>query len=363
MTSLHNSRLERNADYIRALRGQWWSHLLIATILTFALNGDDEPWARWFIVFGANLLLSVCIGMATTAIYVYGWGTTLIEGGPLRRAAAHGISVIVGVLIGVELALGLLHLTLLADVRVTINREDIWRVAVVITAIVMMGSVTYDRLLERIRTVELREQKAQQALLRAQIDNLQAKVNPHFLFNALNTVATLAEEDSEAAVEAVERLSALLRYSLEGAERGQVSLRRELDAVRSYLALEELRFGERLSSRVDVDDGVESVDVPPFLIQPLVENAVKHGIAARREGGKVWVQVTAEGDNLRFQVRDDGPGHSQSPGTKVGHANVAKRLKLLYGKAARFSAGPGIDGGYRVELVVPRTHPAQSRAS
>ena len=363
MTSRLVNRLDRRADFFRAFRGQWWSHLLIASILTFALNGADEPWATWSLVFAANLLLSVCIGVVTTAIYVFGWGTTQVPGGPIRRALGHGISIILGVLIGVELALGLLHITLLAGIEVTIDREDIWRVAVVVTGVVMMVSVTYDRLLERIRTVELREQNAQQALLRAQIDNLQAKVNPHFLFNALNTVATLAEEDPEAAVEAVERLSALLRYSLEGAERGRVSLRRELDAVRSYLALEELRFGERLSSRVDVDDGVESADVPPFLIQPLVENAVKHGIASRREGGKVWVQVSAEGDDLRFLVRDDGPGHSQSPGTKVGHANLAKRLKLLYGKSARFSAGPGIDGGYRVEMVVPRTAPPESSAS
>jgi LytS/YehU family sensor histidine kinase len=233
-------------------------------------------------------------------------------------------------------------------------RAGIWRVGLVITAVVMMASLTYDRLREHVRAVELREQRAQQELLRAQIESLQARVNPHFLFNALNTVASLVEEEPERAVEAIERLSALLRHSLEGAREGRVALRRELEAVRGYLALEGLRFGERLRHAVEVQAGLESALVPPFVLQPLVENAVKHGIASRREGGSVRVTIDGDDERLRLVVEDDGPGRSQAPGTRSGNDMLRQRLALIYGSAASFEAGPGPAGGYRVELSIPR---------
>jgi len=220
--------------------------------------------------------------------------------------------------------------------------------------VVMVTSLTYDRLREHVRAVELREQRAQQELLRAQLESLQARINPHFLFNALNTVASLVEDDPERAVEAIERLSGLLRHSLEGAKEERVALRRELEAVRGYLALEGLRFGARLRHEVVVEPGLEAVLVPPFVLQPLVENAVKHGIASRREGGSVRVTVTRGEGVVRLVVEDDGPGTSQAPGTRSGNEMLQQRLALLYGPAATFEAGPAANGGFRVELTVPR---------
>ncbi|MEX1362382.1 MAG: histidine kinase [Nannocystaceae bacterium] len=345
----------RTAELLHSLRGQWWGHLLIAGSLLVVFGDFDDPPRTLAVIFAANLLVSVSIGMATTAVYVFGWGTVLIEGSALRRALVHGVSIVVGVAVGAEIAIGVLQLIAFTGFELSVARQGLWQVGGVITAAVMIGSVTVDRMRERIRAVEMREQQAQQALLRAQIDSLQARVNPHFLFNALNTVACLIEDDPEAAVEGVERLSSLLRYSLEGARQGRVPLSRELEAVHSYLALEELRFGERLRSRVEVAPGLGSIPVPPFVLQPLVENAVKHGIGPRRGGGRVEVTVTADETRLCLRVQDDGPGVSDEPGTQTGHDNLRRRLDLLYGDDARFEAGPMDDGGgYRVRIELPR---------
>lgn len=347
-------RASRWAQLGRNVRQQWWAHLLIATALTVVFDEVSLVWPHALRSFANSLSISVCIGTATTAVYVFGWGSLTVPGGPLRRAVVHGVSIVTGVVVGTELALGVLGLVY-GSIDTSAARLGIWRVGLVITVVVMMASLTYDRLREHVRAVELREQAAQQALLRAQLESLQARINPHFLFNALNTVASLVEDDPERAVEAIERLSALLRHSLEGAREERVALRRELEAVRGYLALEGLRFGARLRHEVVVEPGLEGVLVPPFVLQPLVENAVKHGIASRREGGRVAVTIEGDERALRVVVEDDGPGNSQAPGTRSGNEMLRQRLGLLYGAAATFEAGPGAEGGFRVELTIPRT--------
>ncbi len=348
--------MTRWARLKKSVREQWWAHLFIAMLLSVVFNDIGRPWLHLLAGFASSLVISVCIGTATTAAYVMVWDLLSRTKGWFPRALIHGGIVVVGVLVGTEVAIQLLRLTLYAGVEISMVRQGIWRVGLAITVVAMVVSVAYDRLRDRARTHELREQQAQHALLRAQIDNLQAKVNPHFLFNALNTVASLVEEDPERAIEGIERLSALLRYSLEGARKGRVPLHLEVDAVRSYLALEQLRFGERLRSTVELDPSVGMVQVPPFVLQPLVENAVKHGIGRSREGGTVRVQARESGTTLALIVDDDGPpGDSDAPGTQTGHDNLRQRLALIYGADATFDAGPADDGGYRVRMVLPRT--------
>lgn len=347
----------------QSLREQWWAHPLIAGTLVVLFDDVGDPWPELLETFGIYLLISLCIGSATTAVSVLAWHVLVASGGPMRRALGHGLSIVIGVLVGTEVAVQVLRLIASSSFDVSAARQGVWRVGLVVTAVVMMGSLTYDRLRERARAVELREQRAQQALLRAQIESLQARVNPHFLFNALNTVASLVEDEPERAVEAIERLSTLLRYSLEGAREGTVPLRRELEAVRGYLALEGLRFDERLRSEVEVAAGLGGVLVPPFVLQPLVENAVKHGIGSRREGGRVRVTVEGDAEHLRMTVEDDGPGRSQVQGTRSGHETLRQRLQLLYGSAASFQAGAVDGGGYRVELQLPRSGAAEGTAA
>ena len=226
------------------LRGQWWIHVCIAVALLVVFDELSRDVSLLLRGFASNLLVSYCIGAATALVYVLGWAPPP-GAGPLRRALAFGLSIVFGVVVGTELALLVLALVL-GDFDVDTARMGVWRVGVVITALVVVVSLGYERLRAHVHAVELREQQAQQALLRAQLDSLQARMHPHFLFNALNTVASLIEDEPARAVEAVERLSLLLRHSLEAAPRDRVPLHSELEVVRGYLEIEGLRFGARL---------------------------------------------------------------------------------------------------------------------
>lgn len=325
--------------------------LAIATILTVLIVDLETVTARKFaIVFAVNSVISVCIGSTIQLLYMAVYPRL-----PLRRRATqwigHGAVVLVGVLVGVEIALR--AMALVVDIELGSGRASVWKVGLTVSVVMAGLGISWDRLLAYARANALEAERAQQQLLRAQLENLQARLNPHFLFNSLNTVAALIEEDPTKAVVAVEQLSDLLRYGLDGTRHPTVTLSRELAAVEDFLALEKLRFGDRLRWSVDVDEGAGDIAVPPLVLQPLVENAVKHGIATQRRGGTVTVSAMLVAGELQLTVDDDGTGASVISGTKTGEANVRERLGLAYGPRARFESGPGAAQGYRVRLGIP----------
>ncbi|NVB40664.1 histidine kinase [Pseudenhygromyxa sp. WMMC2535] len=333
------------------LRRAWWIYALVPVVLT-ALGAAD--WGVPTVeAFALNFCVTLCIGGSSQAVFL------LAErrGFGLPLGLHYPLLVLAGVALGTELALA--SLRLFAGFDPAMVRRGLWVVGGIVAAVVAAISVTYDRLRERARAVELRAEQARRQALEAKLDALQSRMNPHFLFNSLNTVAALIEEDRDAAVLAVERLSELLRYTLERSGDTLVPLADELRCVREYLALEGARFGERLRVRVDIDEAlarVTQVMIPPLIIQPLVENAVKHGVARSRAPVTVCVAVDAEGEGLRVAVSDDGPGAHAGPsaGTGTAQRTVSERLRLLYGEAARFEAGPLSEGGYRATLHLPR---------
>lgn len=334
-------------------RSGWWAIPAIALVLTLLSVDVTDVTARVFaIVFVVNAVISLCIAGSVTVAYVVAlprlnlperWWVWLV----------HPVLLAIGVAVGTELAL------LVLGPWVTMDSGDvrlqIWKVGGVASVVMAAIGISWDRLRARARATELRAERAQQELLRAQLENLQARLNPHFLFNSLNTVAALVEEEPAKAVTAIEQLSELLRYGLDGTRNPRVTLERELSAVGDFLELERLRFGDRLRWSIDASPDVRAVEVPPLVLQPLVENAVKHGIASRREGGRVRIEAGLAGDLVTITVEDDGTGTSNAKGTKTGEANVRERLELAYGDAARFEAGPRPERGYRVQLVIPRT--------
>jgi len=355
MAALHRDLTAWGAE----ARSGWWVIVVIALVLTLLSVDLAEVSARKFaIVFVVNAVISLCIAGSVTASYVVAaprlnlpdrWWAWLI----------HPVMLVVGVAVGTELALLVLSPWVTMDVGNV--RFQIWKVGGVASMVMATIGISYDRLRARARATELRAERAQQELLRAQLENLQARLNPHFLFNSLNTVAALVEEDPTKAVTAIEQLSELLRYGLDGTRTPRVTLERELSAVGDFLELERLRFGERLRWSIDATAEVQGIEVPPLVLQPLVENAVKHGIASRREGGEIRIAAALAGDLATLTVEDDGAGKSTAPGTKTGEANVRERLELAYGDTARFEAGPRPDRGYRVRLVIPR-HPSPTPA-
>ena len=179
-----------------------------------------------------------------------------------------------------------------------------------------------------------REAQAEANLANARLRRLRSDLQPHFLFNTLNDVAALAPVDGAAAAEAITQLADLLERSAE-AERSHVRLSEELDFIQRYLDVEKLRFGPRLRTCIEVDDpALLSASIPPLLLQPLVENSIVHGIRKLAGGGTVTVRASRAGDELRFEVRDTGPGCDPSTPFAKGHVgvtNTVARLDYLYG--------------------------------
>ncbi len=169
-----------------------------------------------------------------------------------------------------------------------------------------------------------------------ELKNLRSQLNPHFLFNSLNSIRALVELDPEQAKRAITLLSALLRQSINHAKMPVVTLKSELELVESYLSLEKIRFEERMSLNLDIDQNSLSSEIPPLLIQTLVENAIKHGVSKAVNGGKISIKSKLVGKTLGITIRNTGMlnGYEKSEG--IGIANTKKRLEILYGSAAKF---------------------------
>lgn len=200
------------------------------------------------------------------------------------------------------------------------------------------------------RTTELERRLAQARLMA-----LQMQLNPHFLFNALHTISALMHKDVEAADTMIARLSELLRLALESTDANEVTLRRELDFLRRYLEIEQTRFGERLTVRLQVEPETLDGLVPNLILQPLVENAIRHGIEPHARPGVIEIHAHRDERQLQIQVRDNGSGlpSEQEVEEGVGLANTRARLQQLYGRAHEFSLGQGPGGGLCVTLRLP----------
>jgi hypothetical protein len=186
------------------------------------------------------------------------------------------------------------------------------------------------------RAMLLRQARMELAVRDAELRLLRSQVNPHFLFNALNSLRSLIAEDPTAARDMTSRLASILRYSLSAESRDLVPLSEEMVLVNDYLALEKMRMEERLVIDLQIAPAAESALLPPMAVQTLVENAIKHGIAPLPRGGRLLLQATREGDALVVCVQNPGQLRSETSGTRVGLENLRQRLRLLCGETASF---------------------------
>jgi hypothetical protein len=215
----------------------------------------------------------------------------------------------------------------------------------------------------RLRDEEARSTRAEALRAGAQLSALRAQLNPHFLFNTLHSVLGMVRRDPALAESALENLGDLLRYALrvhrDGVDR--TPLRREWEFMETYLDLESIRLGDRLRVSRSADEAAMDVDVPTFSLQPLVENAVRHGIAPRAAGGRIDVAARLDGGELRLEVGNDGGGAADGAADGdeggVGLRVLRDRLEVLYGGRALMTAGPTAEGGYRVVLAIPADPP------
>src|SRR5262249_27417093 len=210
-----------------------------------------------------------------------------------------------------------------------------------------------DAVTTALRERELEHERARKMALEARLASLEARLQPHFMFNTLNAISALIQEDPNEAERTVERLAALLRFSLDATEPGGVPLEHELKIVTDYVETERTRFGDRLEYALDIAPEAAGADVPPLTLQPLVENSVKHAIAPRPSGGKLRVEAAVAGHRLRLSVWDDGPGFT-ADAMRPGHGLDTLRARL----AARFGADASLsvarrDGGMLVTVTLP----------
>jgi two-component system, LytTR family, sensor kinase len=209
------------------------------------------------------------------------------------------------------------------------------------------------------RMARQREEAARlsEQLAKAQLGALRQQIEPHFLFNALNTIAGLVREGrNDNAVDMIAGLSELLRHSLRTTNQQQVALGEELEIVEKYLEIEKARFAERLKVDVDVPEELRRARVPSLILQPIVENAVKHGIAQRVQGGAIGITATRVNGTLSVSVRNDGPRFPadwESSRRGIGLENVRERLTSLYGAAGELRVDTEVEAGARVVIVVP----------
>ena len=230
---------------------------------------------------------------------------------------------------------------------------SIWSTTLLLWLMIYLG-VHY---FERLRRAEIDRVRLEVAAKDAQLRSLLAQINPHFLFNSLNSLRALIVEDPARAQNMVTALAEILRYSLKADSADTVELAAEVEAVQTYLKLEGIRLEDRLRVKLDIAPGVLDVQVPPMLVQTLVENAVKHGISRRAAGGEISIRAGESNGALHLKVLNSGQ-LATSGDTQLGLKNVRERLRLLFGDQAKLTLRNLDPDNVIAEVVIPHARSA-----
>ena len=222
--------------------------------------------------------------------------------------------------------------------------------------IAVAHAIEYNR---KYRDRQLRASQLEARLAQVQLQVLRMQLQPHFLFNTLHAISTLMHRDVDAADRMLVQLSDLLRLTIDKIGVHEVSLKEELEFLRSYLEIEQTRFQDRLTIQLDIEPATLDARVPNLILQPIVENSIRHGVAPRSEPGRIQVRSTREDGTLHLMVRDNGPGLSRAEAAEDGHheglglANIRARLIQRYGDDARLVLENHPEGGLVATLSIP----------
>lgn len=360
-----------------------------------AIQADAQPASRnpgdhfqrtgHLVIAGASLLLALgtaqeCQSVAHIPSLLFGivlWGWWGLVAAVLWKTAPHRATILrlsfatMGTQLALAILLATIHLILLSSLSILIPE---WRKPVptitALTSMLQLNRIGLDILIygfifglvgtiqsqiraqrESISAIELQRQ-----LSAAQLKALQMQLEPHFLFNTLNAITTLVELGKQSqAAEMLNHLNAILKTTLERRTPEKVRLSQELEIVDNYLAIEQVRFADRLRVDIKVDPNALHSLVPCFLLQPIVENAIRHGIAHCEDEGVIEASAKREGNRLHIAVRNHGSAsHAQTkPGNGIGLKNTQERLAYFYPHEHRINAGPLNSGGYEVTIDVP----------
>jgi sensor histidine kinase YesM len=325
--------------------------LVVATGLSYA--SPD----RWLDNLIASFVFSSCIGLSIQGI-IRLLMKRLERLSPLRRVAVQFAVYLIAGFAGTEIGYVILRyawyggeLDIGSHLRLLFLNLILATVFGSAAAVYISLRRTAERMARKLREKEVNEERLERLKTRAELDALQAKINPHFLFNTLNSIASLISENPAAAESTVEKLSELFRYTLQRSGNSTVRLSEELEIVRSYLEIEKVRFGDRLRFEIKADASLNDLQIPPLLIQPLVENSIKHGIAAEPLGGSVAVETKRSANACVISVTDSGKGFA-APGDDPGFGlkSIRERLTLAYGESASLLLE---EGSSRIQITIP----------
>ena len=346
------------SEDIRHLAMYWgtqvsaWTGFVFVLGLSLWLNGGYTTGQ------GYGLLLALCMGLSAShvlrgIIRKRGWKAKPIVHA-LPRMAVYALFISFGTAIVQASAHDVLFPTFkpIFQGRALIESIINWSIILTVWGICYFAYHWFIRG----RMEEVRNLRLEAANREGQLANLRAQLNPHFMFNALNSIRALIDEDPARAKQSITQLSSILRNAMSTVRRRTVPLGEEIDVVKDYLELERMRFEERLRTRFDVDPSLEREPVPPMLLQTLVENAVRHGIAKLTKGGEVIISVQRGMGGLVMSVRNTGtyvPG--QIDGTGIGLSGTRKRLEMIYGTAAALHID-NRDGMVVTEVEIPIGH-------
>lgn len=306
---------------------QWWAWGLMAPLIFWAdralpIAGRD---------FGRRAMAHIAGSLIFTSIYIY-------------------------LFYLLQAAIGNIHWTELAPMHM-LHAAAGWFVWSLLVYWMIVGALQAYRYYERYVSSELRLERMEKSYGQARLNALRMQLDPHFLFNALNTISSHVERDPRLTRSMIEHLGDLLRLSLENRDRQEVPLAEELAFLDHYLEIQKIRFGDQLTVDIDVDADVRYASVPSLFLQPLVENAIRHGISRRISGGAVTVNARAVGTNLVIQVEDDGlglkPGWTLENSSGLGLTVTRERIAGLYPNGHSFNIRRRPEGGTTVEILLP----------
>ena len=313
---------------LRASLAEWWAWGLLAP----AIVALDRRLPIAVNNLGTRFAVHIALGIPISLVYSY---------------VAAALQAIVDVK-GWQNAIGLnpLHEALKGGL--------LWSLLVYLLVVGGSQALQYN---QRYLASQLKLERLERNFSEARLNVLRMQLDPHFLFNALNTISSLIANQPKLARGMIEQLGDLLRLSLESGRRQQVSLGEELEFLGHYLAIQKIRFGDNLNVVIDVPSSARDVMVPSLILQPLVENAVRHGLSPRPGGGTVWVRATLENTLLRISVEDDGVGLGEDwtdDRLGLGLGVTRERIAMLHGEQrAELHVAPRENGGTSVHVSIP----------
>lgn len=348
--------LASNAKTLSALVAAWGIVAVIATTTAFiAINGNTLR--QWLGIFGSMLIYyAVWFGVS---LLIYRIVETFSES-PAKRL----IGLLLHALLFVSVALSLPFLVHGDDWQTWLygaRAPGFHLLALVVYLLNLAGAflIRFYRL-SVIRGKQVHEARLRSSLLEnqlnlARMDALKMQINPHFLFNALNSIAALIETDRKPeAYHATELLGGLLRSALEGSSDRFLPLEQEVDFVERYIEVEKVRFGSRINFVSHIDEDCRQLEVPALLLQPFVENAIKHGVGRSSDAVEIELSVRRVPSGVEVRLADTGPGmRGAGRSAGVGLTNIRKRLNLLYGEASSLTVGNRETGGVCATVLLP----------